>query len=73
MLVNQLWKRLSYLAYLGIGFGFIGGLAMIAFTNDRLVMAATAKNGGRHIHAHHADAEGEHANDRNNPKHMLIG
>jgi multidrug resistance protein len=38
---------LSGLAYLGIGFGFIGGLAMIAFTNDRMVMAATEKNGGK--------------------------
>ncbi|KAI2736501.1 hypothetical protein DTO013E5_8561 [Penicillium roqueforti] len=38
---------LSGLAYLGIGFGFIGGLAIIAFTNDRMVMSATAKNGGK--------------------------
>ncbi|KAJ5482311.1 hypothetical protein N7475_001123 [Penicillium sp. IBT 31633x] len=38
---------LSGLAYLGIGFGFIGGLAIIAFTNDRMVMASTAKNGGK--------------------------
>lgn len=38
---------LSGLAYLGIGFGFFGGLAMIAFTNDRMVSAATKKNGGK--------------------------
>ncbi|KAJ5436872.1 Major facilitator superfamily domain general substrate transporter [Penicillium cf. griseofulvum] len=38
---------LSGLAYFGIGFGFMGGLAMIAFTSDRMVMAATAKNGGK--------------------------
>ncbi|KAJ5794307.1 hypothetical protein N7457_000906 [Penicillium paradoxum] len=38
---------LSGLAYLGIGLGFILGLAIMAFTNDRMVMAATAKNGGK--------------------------
>ncbi|CAI7584039.1 unnamed protein product [Penicillium glandicola] len=38
---------LSGLAYLGIGFGFFAGLAIIALTNDRMVTAATVKNGGK--------------------------
>ncbi|CAI7594678.1 unnamed protein product [Penicillium bialowiezense] len=38
---------LSGLAYLGIGFGFMAGLAVIAMTNDRLVMKLTKQNGGK--------------------------
>ncbi|KAJ5576469.1 hypothetical protein N7535_003395 [Penicillium sp. DV-2018c] len=38
---------LSGLAYLGIGLGFFAGLAIMAFTNDRMVTAAAAKNGGK--------------------------
>ncbi|KAH1712297.1 hypothetical protein KXX60_006457 [Aspergillus fumigatus] len=38
---------LSGLAYLGIGIGFFVGLALIAFTNDRILMKLTAKNGGK--------------------------
>jgi MFS family permease len=37
---------LSGLAYLGIGFGFMAGLAIIAMTNDRVVMRLTKQNGG---------------------------
>jgi len=37
---------LSGLAYLGIGLGFILGVASIAFTNDKLVMKLTRRNGG---------------------------
>jgi MFS family permease len=38
---------LSGLAYLGIGIGFFIGLALIAFTNDKILMRMTAKNGGK--------------------------
>ncbi|KAL2857227.1 major facilitator superfamily domain-containing protein [Aspergillus pseudoustus] len=38
---------LSGLAYLGIGMGFVVGLAFMAFTNDRMLVKATAKNGGK--------------------------
>ncbi|KAL2817766.1 MFS multidrug transporter [Aspergillus cavernicola] len=38
---------LSGLAYLGIGSGFITGLATIAFTSDRIVTKLTARNGGK--------------------------
>ncbi|KAL2864778.1 MFS transporter [Aspergillus lucknowensis] len=38
---------LSGLAYLGIGMGFLAGLAFMAFTNDRILVRSTAKNGGK--------------------------
>lgn len=37
---------LSGLAYLGIGIGFFVGLAIVAFTNDKIVMKLTARNNG---------------------------
>ncbi|KAL3456369.1 major facilitator superfamily domain-containing protein [Aspergillus heterothallicus] len=37
---------LSGLAYLGIGMGFIVGLGIMAFTNDRILVRSTARNGG---------------------------
>ncbi|GFG22653.1 uncharacterized transporter C1529.01 [Aspergillus udagawae] len=38
---------LSGLAYLGIGIGFFIGLALIALTNDKILMKMTAQNGGK--------------------------
>ncbi|CAG8178011.1 unnamed protein product [Penicillium salamii] len=38
---------LSGLAYLGIGFGFMAGLAFIALTSDRVVVRLTRQNGGK--------------------------
>jgi MFS family permease len=38
---------LSGLAYLGIGIGFMAGLAVIAMTNDRIMMRLTKQNGGK--------------------------
>ncbi|KAL4874982.1 major facilitator superfamily domain-containing protein [Aspergillus karnatakaensis] len=38
---------LSGLAYLGIGMGFVVGLAFMAMTNDRILVRSTAKNGGK--------------------------
>lgn len=38
---------LTGLAYLGIGLGFIGGLATVAFTNDKMVVKLTSRNGGK--------------------------
>ncbi|KAL2814467.1 major facilitator superfamily domain-containing protein [Aspergillus granulosus] len=38
---------LSGLAYLGIGIGFVAGLAFMAFTNDRMLVKSTARNGGK--------------------------
>lgn len=37
---------LSGLAYLGIGIGFFVGLAIVALTNDKIVMKLTARNNG---------------------------
>ncbi|CAG7921632.1 unnamed protein product [Penicillium olsonii] len=38
---------LSGLAYLGIGFGFMAGLAFIALTSDRVVVRLTKQNNGQ--------------------------
>ena len=38
---------ISGLAYLGIGIGFMTGLAVIATTSDRIVSKLTARNGGK--------------------------
>ncbi|RAH44638.1 MFS transporter [Aspergillus brunneoviolaceus CBS 621.78] len=38
---------ISGLAYLGIGIGFMTGLALIAFSSDRIVAKLTARNGGK--------------------------
>ncbi|KAJ5716338.1 MFS multidrug transporter [Penicillium malachiteum] len=39
---------ISGLAYMGIGFGFIMGLAANAMTSDRIVKKLTARNGGKY-------------------------
>ncbi|KAL2816528.1 major facilitator superfamily domain-containing protein [Aspergillus granulosus] len=38
---------LSGLSYLGIGMGFVAGLAFMASTNDRYLIKSTARNGGK--------------------------